>query len=176
MRIIPIETIEKITEMERKQIQMLLRLFLGDIPKEGTTMCGLLIMLICDFFRRSGMAFETYATSLPTFTKDIQAYADKLENAIKEWREIKKCFVPRCFVTLIDNRYVGVYVGETGSPKLWDMLNDNWVALPETMPVFSLTLSVPMLYFKAAAFSCDDGDVAGAFKSAMRAPKGDASA
>ena len=143
----------EVTEMSPSEVHMIERIF--GLKGEDTNKVSfdtLLIVLVWDFFKRSGMALESFASALPPFTEKFKDYTVKFLAAIDEYREKKTTHIPRCFVTLIDNQFVGLYYDSSAPIKLWDMMNDKEAGtLLDYKPVFTLTLSVPMLYFKVAA-------------------------
>lgn len=162
---IPIDKVTELVDMQRAEIRMVSRLFGVHSDSSDISFETLLIVLIWDFFKRSGMALESFASALPPFTERFKIYSDQLLTAIDKYTTEHKTNIPRGFVTLIDNRYVGIYFDSSEPIKLWDMVEDKWAGTLVTYkPVFTLTLSVPMLYFKVAARNFGHVDIAEASK------------
>jgi len=164
---ISIDKIMEVTEMTYPEIRMVERLFgLHTEDKSNASFEVLLILLVWDFFKRSGMALESFSSAIPPYKDEIINYAKNLLQAIELYQKDGKTFIPLCFFTLIDNRYVGMYFNSTPHHKLWDMVDDQWITtLGNHRPVFTLTLSLPVLYFKVAARHFGHADIAEASKT-----------
>jgi len=147
------EKVLEITEMSQSEVRMISRIFgLHKEDVDDISFATLLIILVWDFFKRSGMALESFSAALPPFTAIMQTYADEFETAMTGYMTVHKTHIPKCFITLIDNRFIGMYTDSQHPIKLWDMAEDKWAGvLVDYKPVFTLTMSVPMLYFKTAA-------------------------
>ena len=163
MTIIPVESVERITELDRKQINMLVRLF-GDATV-GITLETLVVVLVYDFFRRSGMSLEVFTTAFTPFTAEFKQAAANIQKVIDA--DGTTCVLPKSFITMVDNRYITVLNADVlTQTRLWDSVEEKWTECTDGLPVFSLTLCIPALYFKAAAPHLGQQKLADMFKRA----------
>ena len=167
---IPIERVEAITELDYKTIKMLDKLFGGEGNNPaGITLSNFLVVLVYDFFRRSGMTIERYSSAFAPFTDQFKQSASYIQTVIDQGSKLS--IIPKIFVTVVDNRYIAMMVAGQGTPKLWDSVNERWVETTDGAPVFTLTLSVPALYFKVAAPHLEQTELANMFKHARTSGK-----
>lgn len=164
-----IATVAKVLEMDLKQARLIAKLF-GEQSEDRSQVSGLsvLVLVVYDFFKRAGMTLEQFTDGFTPFIRELSACAVDIQTAVDTWREHKDAHIPRCMISLVDNRYVTIYSDQSMSTanNMWDLAAEQWVKGPHSAPVFTLTLAVPMLYFKVIAPHVGQADVAAAFKHA----------
>ena len=111
-----------------------------------------LVVLVCDFLRETGMSFEDYINIGSRFSDEIIAHGKVLENALAQSKLGNAVILPWCFLTVLDNRYVGLQLSDIEhNLDLYDLKDEKRVLRPLVPPAFIFTVAVDALYMRTLA-------------------------
>jgi len=159
---IELKDLLKVIDMDERTLRLIQRLvgYKEELQCGTINTHGALVLVVCDFLRATGMPLEHYTACIEPFVAAIRAYAQELESALIAHVDGLAAKIPWLFMSIVDNRYVGVQkpdlapvdtVPSANVPELWDISSEGYVPLPEAPPVFTISLSIGALYFRTLA-------------------------
>lgn len=139
-------------DITEPQVKSICR-FLFKKEKDQTLTTGeCMVVLVCDFLRQTGMSFEEYINIGHQFNNSIVEHGKVLERALIVFTDGQRTAIPWCFLTMIDNRYVGLQRSETeDTPDLYDLKDEQLVPRTPAPPMFTVTVAVTALYMRTLA-------------------------
>ena len=141
-------------DITESQVKSICRFLFKHDKVETLTVGESLVVLVCDFLRQTGLTFEEYVNIGHQFNENLVEHGLDLEACLREFVAGNEAVMPWCFMTMIDNRYVGLQRSDTDdTTELYDLKDEVCVSRTSAPPMFTVTVAVDALYMRTLAAS-----------------------